>query len=339
MSNEFSLPKTVFDFKELALSNLRANSSKEGRKHTHLKVQLIEVNTDVPPVIGGFSAWTRLEGANSWYICSNGSDYYVVNKINDRVWSVYSLTKVESFVKTMDSWINGNLLLDNCWTTSGSIQRLMNGMNWSERGIGLRYEDKATPDADRTSVSIRAWYGSDATIGELFSAARDEFSISSLRLKSNSDDETRSEWYTDGRITVNSSEDIDTVIYTIGVVAEHYRNELEQATRWRDKERGSFEFEFARKVNLEGYESRVSKGTRDLKMWMVKTEDEGDFVRFGGVDMHTWDRILLDMGLDFAYMTIPGNGCVNAAPRLATVQGETVTGKTKIYYNGDEIFV
>ena len=72
---------------------------------------------------------------------------------------------------------------------------------------------------------------------------------------------------------------------------------------------------------------------------MVKTEDSGDFARFGGVDLHTWDRILLDMGNKYAYMTIPGKGCVNAAPRLVTVQGETVAGKTQVYYNGDEIFV
>ena len=334
-----ALPKTLFDFKEQALSNLRANSDRESRKQTHLKVQLIEVNTDELPRMDGFSEWRKLDGASAWYICDNASDYYVVNKVNGRVWAVYSLAKAESFNRKTDSWINGNLKLDNCWTSSSSIQRLMKDMDWSERGIGLRYEDCTAPDNDRTSVSIRAWYGNDSRIGRMFSEARNDFSVSSLRLKSNSDDETKSEWYTDGRVTVNSSEDVDTVIYTVGEVADHYCGELEQATKWRDQEKGSFEFSFSRKVDLERYEARITKGTKDLKMWMVKTEGTEDFVRFGGVDMHTWDRVFLDMGEDFAYMTVPGNGCVNAAPRLVTVQGETVTGKTKVFYNGDEIFV
>ncbi len=333
------LPKTVFEFKEQALSNLRANSKRESKKQTHLKVQLVEVNTDELPQINGFTEWRRLDGASAWYVCNNSSNTYIVNKVNERVWAIYSLAKAETFISTIDSWINGNLKLDNCWTSSGSIQKLMKRMDWAERGIGLRYEDCTAPNNDRTSVSIRAWYGNDANVGSLFSAARDDFSISSLRLKSDADDETKSEWYTDGRVTINSSEDMDTVIYTIGEVADHYRNELNQATKWRDQERGSFEFSFTRKVDLERYEARITKGSKDLKMWMVKTEDSGDFMRFGGVDMHTWDRVFLDMGEDYAYMTVPGNGCVNAAPRLVTVQGETVTGKTRVYYNGDEIFV
>lgn len=339
MSKEFSLPKTLFDFKEHALSNLRANSNKENGKQTHLKVQLIEVNTDEIPNINGFTTWERLDGTNSWYMCYNSSEFYVINKVNGRVWALYSLSKIDSFIRTTGAWINGNLLLDNCWTSASMIQNMINNKGWTEGGIGLRYEDCTTPSVDRTSVSIRAWYGNDAGVRGLFSEARDDFSISSLRLKSNSDDETKSEWYTNGRITVNSSEDVDTVIYTIGEIANHYYRELEQATKWRNEENGSFEFSFSRKVNLDNYESRVSKGTKDMKMWMIKTEGSKDFFRFGGVDLHTWDRIILDMGCEFAYMTIPGNGCVNAAPRLVTVQGETVTGKTKVFYNGDEIFV
>ena len=280
MSNRNLLPKSVSDFKELAQSNIGADSSEEGRGHKGLWVQLIEVNTDEPPIIGGFSAWTKLGGADSWYICNNGAECCTINLVNDRVWAVYSLGKTESFDRTMNSWIDGNLLLDNCWTVSGSIRRLA---------------------------------------------------------ESYSDDGTESELCDEGRITVGHSDDIDSVISAIGTIAEHYHNELELATKLRNGDEGSFEFEFARKVSLGSYERFLSKGARDLKMLMVKTEDDGDFVRFGGVDTHTWGRILLDMGLDSAYMTIPGNGCVNAVPRLAAFQGKN--GGARIYYNGDEIFV
>ena len=333
-----SIPRNLFDFKEQVIINISANSDSEERNLPPLKIQLVEVNTGEIPQMHNFTEWRLLDGTSSWYVCNNSKDYCVINKVNSRVWALYSMAKVEHFKRVTSSWINGNLLLDSCWTSSGSIQSIMKKMNWTERGIGLRYEDCTAPKSNRTSISIKARYGDDADIRDLFSAARNQFSISSLRMKSNSDDGSVSEWYTDGRITVNTSENMDFIIYMIGEISNHYHAELEQATKWRDQEKGSFEFEFSRSVDLERYESRITKGTKDLKMWMVKTEDHGDFVRFGGVDLHTWDRILLDMGDNFAYMTIPGNGCVNAAPRLVTVQGESVTGKTKVYYNGNEIF-
>jgi hypothetical protein len=70
----------------------------------------------------------------------------------------------------------------------------------------------------------------------------------------------------------------------------------------------------------------------------MEIEHHEDFRRYKGVDLHTWDRILLDVGLDYAYLTIPGKGCVNAAPRLAVLQGEDNAGVTTIYHDGVEVF-
>lgn len=76
-----------------------------------------------------------------------------------------------------------------------------------------------------------------------------------------------------------------------------------------------------------------------MKLWLVEIESGDDFKRFKGIDLHTWDRVLLDVGLDFAYLTVPGKGCVNAAPRIATIQGENSAGRTSICHDGVEIFV
>ncbi len=73
---------------------------------------------------------------------------------------------------------------------------------------------------------------------------------------------------------------------------------------------------------------------------LVETEsqDADTFKRFRGVDLHTWDRVSISMGEDFAHLTIPGNGCVNAAPRIATLQGEDNAGRTTISFDGVELF-
>lgn len=333
-----AVPKSLTEFKEAALSNLRANSESDVVRSPHLKVQLVESNVVDVPSIPGCSDWRVLDGTSRWYVCDGPDGYFVLNKANDRVWALYSMIKVGPFVKAVDSWIGGDLKLDNCWISQGCLRRTMEVLNWSERGIGLRFEDCTAKGSSRTSISIKAWYGDDARVGELFSKAREDFSINSLRMKSLADDETTSEWYTSGRITFNSSEDVDTAIYAVTDVCNRYGDELARATSLRDSERGSFEFEFSRDVDLDRYEAGVSKGMSDLKLWMVKTEDQGDFRRFKGVDTHTWDTVFLDLGQDYAYMAVPGDGCVNAAPRMVAVQGESVTGRTRVYYDGNEIF-
>ncbi len=75
-----------------------------------------------------------------------------------------------------------------------------------------------------------------------------------------------------------------------------------------------------------------------MNLWLVEVEAEPDFRRFKGIDLHTWDRVLLDVGPNFVYLTIPGSGCVNGAPRLAVVQGEDNSGKASIYHDGVEVF-
>lgn len=331
------IPKTLFEFKEYAFSNLNGNRDTGGGK-AHLKVQLIETNVSEMPRISGYSEWTPLEDTSRWYVAYNHGDYFVVNKVNDRVWAVYSLIEVKKFKKTMSSWINGNMFLDNCWFSVGSMKSVMNKMNWGESGIGLRFENSVSGCSDPVNISVKAWYGSDATIGDMFKDARENFSINSMRMKSHGEDETTSEWYTSGRITFNASDDIDSVIYATNSVCNHYFDELTHATKLRDSERGAFEFEFKRNVDLDSYARNVIKGKNNLKLWMIRTEAYSDFMRFQGVDTHTWDRIMLDMGNNYAFMSVPGKGCVNAAPRLISIQGETVTGNTKAYYNGNEIF-
>jgi hypothetical protein len=147
------------------------------------------------------------------------------------------------------------------------------------------------------------------------------------------------EWYSNGKVTINRANDIDETLLTISEMANKYFDSLVAATKLRDTSMGAFEINFSQEINLNAFSQRVLKGTGEMKLWLVETESEEDFKRFKGIDLHTWDRVLLDVGPDFAYLTIPGKGCVNAAPRIATIQGENSAGRTLIYHDGVEIFV
>jgi hypothetical protein len=101
---------------------------------------------------------------------------------------------------------------------------------------------------------------------------------------------------------------------------------------------GAFEIDFTQGIDLDAFSDTVSKGRGNMNLWLIEMEKSPDFRRYKGVDLHTWDRILLDVGLDYVYLTVPGDGCINAAPRLAVTQGEDNAGKAAIYHDGEEVF-
>lgn len=129
------------------------------------------------------------------------------------------------------------------------------------------------------------------------------------------------------------------MLISIAEIAKRYDGSLKMATELRNTTMGAFEIDFSQEINLDAFSDVVMKGTGEMKLWLVETQKEIDFRRFRGVDLHTWDRVLLDVGPDFAYLTIPGKGCVNAAPRIAVIQGEDNAGRTSIFHDGVEIFV
>lgn len=332
------IPKTLREFTSNFEKSLSENiDSTDFSNSPHLKVQLIESNIAEIPRIDDFSDWKPFEDTHNWYFCTRDKDYIVLNKYSTRIWAVYSLMKVASFSKIIDSWIRKTLYLDKCWIPSSRIKKIGNGYNWIERGIGLKYHDLLADDDTQAKVSLKAWYGPNEIITKAIGMLQDNFAVSSYRFKDNSSSSV-SEWYSSGKITFNSTDDSEIVLEAVSKTMKYYYDEITRATELRDQTKSCFEFCFNQNIDLERYSDLVNKGKSDLQLWMIEVESLSDFKRYRGVDMHTWDRIFLDLGKNYAYMTIPGNGCVNAAPRLVSIQGETIMGKTQIYYNGDEVF-
>ncbi len=119
---------------------------------------------------------------------------------------------------------------------------------------------------------------------------------------------------------------------------KRYRESIKEAEKLRDDHKGTFEFIFKPNINLNDYAESFGTGKNNLKLWMTEVESMNDFKRFRGVDLHTWDRNFLDLGENYAYLTVPGKGCVNVVPRFAKVQCENTFGAVKVYCNGIELF-
>jgi hypothetical protein len=174
----------------------------------------------------------------------------------------------------------------------------------------------------------------------VLSSAHEKFAISSTRGQKISGGSVAisAEWYSTGKVTINRAVDVEEVMLSISDIANRYEDSLLEATKIRDTKMGAFELDFTQTIDLDSFSKTVAMGRGTMNLWLVETESEPDFRRFRGVDLHTWDRVFMDLGTDYAYLTVPGKGCVNAAPRIATVQGEDNAGKTSIYFDGVEMF-
>jgi len=342
-------PSSLKEFIEHANVNLSrekeedySSSEDEDDRYPNLKVQLVESNwaNGEIPLIENFTSWNKLNDTNHWYLSESDGKYVVLNRVSNRVWALYTMMSIGDFTKIINKWIQSSLKLDNCWLSTGQIEYVgKTAMGWKESGIGIKYEDTLSADVFHSKVSLKAWYGNNDLITEMLKTAREVFSISSIRWKDKTGaTDSSSEWFSNGKITFHAASGMEDVIRCVSTISDKYNEALEEATKLRDLEKGAFEFEFKQKINLENYSDAAGKGRGNLKLWMTEVESYDDFRRFQGVDLHTWDRLFLDLGTDYAFMTIPGKGCVNAVPRLVSVQGETALGKTRILYNGNEIF-
>lgn len=311
---------------------------------TQIKAYLLESNRHIDNISCPIGTWKKLD-ANHWYTnaghTSPGSLF--LDTTRRRVWILYTILDAGEADNLITKWIAKTQGLDRCWLSRNQLLHYGANKAWQEKGIGLSFSDGLTPEENASNFSLKAWYGPTQKLpglAEILKIGKEQFAIYSTRWQKmqGGDVVISAEWYSNGKVTINKGNDIEEIIISISEMANRYEDSLLFATQLRDKKMGAFELDFTQKIDLNSFSQTVTMGRGGMNLWLVETESETDFKRFKGVDLHTWDRIFMDVGLDYAYLTIPGKGCVNAAPRIATVQGEDNAGKTSIFLDGVEMF-
>jgi len=340
-SQFIALLQAGFEDNEESLSHFGATYA------TQLKAYLIESNLTLGEHLCplGYGRWKSLD-AKHWYVNDGGQfpGSLFLDTTRERVWILYSLLDASESDSAISMWISGINGLDRCWLSRNQLMYFGKLQEWKEKGIGLKFSDGLTPDDDAGNFSLKAWYGATRKVeglDEVLKVAKEKFAIYSSRWQKISGGSVAisAEWYSNGKVTINRALDAEEVMLSISDIANRYEDALLTATKIRNAKMGAFELDFTQTIDLDAFSSAVAMGKSNMNLWLVETESESDFRRFRGVDLHTWDRVLMDVGLDYAYITIPGKGCVNAAPRIATVQGEDNAGRTSIYFDGVEMFV
>lgn len=340
--------KTLGDLKERLQAGFENNEEsleQYGKTYsTQLKAYLIESNLSIKDAGCPEGNWQKLDGSVGWYGNKNGdlSNTLFLDSTRNRVWIIYSLMDATESDFFINKWLEKKGL-DRCWLSRNHLLH-WEKMGWSQRGLGLKFSDGLSPDEENSAnFSLKAYYGANRYIeglAEVLDKAKEKFAIHSSRWQKRREGAVAitSEWYSNGKATINRALDVDEALISVAEMANRYADSLKDATELREKTMGAFELDFSQKIDLDAFSQKVATGTGEMKLWLVETESQYDFKRFRGVDLHTWDRILMDVGPDFAYLTVPGKGCINAAPRIAAIQGEDNAGKTSIYHDGVELF-
>jgi hypothetical protein len=338
------------DFKELLQAGFESNEESLeafGKTYsTQLKAYLIESNNPDPGSIKSpLGPWSKID-ASGWYLNQDSEfpNTLFLDSTRERVWILYSLLDATESDSIVEKWVRGTNGLDSCWLSRGHLLHWEKLNGWGRRGIGLRFSDGLSPEESAGNFSLKAWHGANRYVeglDDILKMAQDRFAIYSVRFQKRSGGSISisAEWYSNGKITINRATDVDEVLISIAEMANRYADSLKEASDLRDRTLASFEIDFSQPISLDAFSSAVTKGRGNMNLWLVEVETAPDFKRFKGIDLHTWDRVLLDVGPDFVYLTIPGSGCVNGAPRLAVVQGEDNSGKASIYHDGVEVFV
>ncbi|MEA2034909.1 MAG: hypothetical protein U9N40_05410 [Euryarchaeota archaeon] len=340
--------QTLSDIKKLFQAGFDDNEETLSRFNKYTKLQLkaylIESNQKKIDNFNFTSGSWRKIASTDWYVLDSGQylDSIFINASGDRVWTLYTIENAKDSDSFVERWVDNNIGLDRCWLSRGYLHHKKDKSNWEQKGIGLKYLDGLADEDEAGQFSLKAWYGNRQIEGldKIIKEASDKLAIHSTRWKKISMGETKisMEMYSEGKITINRAEDIDETLIEISETATRYEDDLVDASKMRDDKIGAFELNFKQKIDLDSFSKTVKKGKGQMRLWLTETESEDDFKRFKGVDLHNWDRVLIDIGEEYAYITVPGKGCINAVPRIATLQGEDNAGHTSIFYDGAEIF-
>lgn len=340
--------QTLQNLKEMLQAGFEDNEAllaQYGQTHlTQLKAYLLETNYPIGEIECPLGSWSSLGGAG-WYINRGGRSpsTLFLDATRKRIWILYTILDATEADAVTDNWVRCIKGLDRCWLSRNHLLHYDGNEAWQQRGLGLKFSDGLASDEEAGRFSLKAWYGATEKIpglADVLDTAKENFAIYSTRWQKLKEDSVTLavEWYSNGKATINRAIDIDEVMLSISDMANRYEDALDEATNLRDDGLGAFELNFTQSIDLEAFSKTVAMGRGRMNLWLIETETEPDFRRFKGVDLHTWDRVFLDVGPDYAYLTVPGRGCVNAAPRIATIQGEDNAGRTSIFFDGVEIF-
>lgn len=346
-------PKTRKELFSHVARRLEANTAivertgKPSRKQ--LKVFWLEVNPKYSPLPSAGSGWEETE--RRFYVLQDRDEAkrLWLEASDERIWRIYTFGPRDEVEQIIKRKLLSRRGLDRVWLAEPFMEKLRKEHGYQDRGFRLYFHDtlsSAKNPSERPKFSAKFWLGEEVPSQQkrFLDSARQTFSRSSLRLGRESRNPVSRisgllvEIYSEGCMTITTSEEPEEVLGLANEVGQRYREQLGELEGRRLQSPRPVELNFGMPVNLERFQSLVESGQGQAGLWMQRYAVDGEMHRYTGTDLHTSELINLDVGQDYAYLVTQKGGCMNAAPRLMTISAQRLSGKTGLFYEGVPLF-
>lgn len=309
-----------------------------------IKVFWIEVNAKY------FGEIIRISGANrldkDLFEISYENDTFWIDTGDKRIWQIITFAETGKTNKMIKEKLTINKGADRIWLTEKFMVGIQRKLGYNNRGFGIKFKDILTLDDEVSDFSAKFWLGKHCMEKQkrFLDSARETFSISTIRFGVNESKDQNPisgelyELYYNGHITITTSDDIENVIHVLNTIRNYYKEHLEYLEKENEKKLAFIEIIYSDEINLDGFNIITNLGQRDLKLWLQQYQEEGDIIRYSGVDMHTGDFIYLDMSKKYSYLSASKDACMNVAPRFGTLSSRYMSSSAKIVHDGVELF-
>jgi hypothetical protein len=323
--------------------NLRSMEERGEFSDYAVKTNIIESNCqvdDIPKVFSDYVIQLRPTQDKFLYIMlirpNKGKTFVLyLDSFFQRYWKLYSIEESTTINRFIDHFTHALIKIDSLWMPHQMLDNLER--DYVNAGFSIKFKQEILQENELSEdeviqLTMRLWSrGSPARrIVAILEENNLPITKTSTRLLHIIDDEIKffDEVYFDGRVTISKGTDIEEHIHFVNHIIDDYSEKMKRIENNRmylESFKGGlktsghpFEILFSKSFSLEILSEKITNSTNPFRMWGVIHDNENDFLRIAGVDVHTGDKFSMDLTSRYMRIYLPKNACGNLIFRLYT---------------------
>ena len=287
----------------------------------------------------------------------NENAVYYLDLSDRRFWILHTLDSSNIAGKLISKLVTFNpSFLDYPWFSSKSLEEI--GKLGKETGFSLKFDNKFLKPTDNSyeeklqKISMRFWGGqSNKVINNL---RKDEnitqgVSLSALGLKYNTDTGfIKSNISSTGKFVAMKGDSVDSYFNLISKVKNNYKEFLtileDNYRMGYEKKENGFKLsggytiiEFKKEIEDIIYFSEVlTSCSYPFRLWGVYDVIEKNYVKINGIDLHTNNKVNIELTPNWMRIFLPKESCGNVISRLFSNLQNYFDSQIKLRGNDDE---
>jgi hypothetical protein len=272
-----------------------------------------------------------------------------------RYWKLYNMEDSIIVDRFIDRFTHALVKIDSLWMPHQMLDNFEK--NYVSAGFSIKFKQEILQENEFleneiTQLTMRLWSrGNPAQrIVTILKENNLPITKTSTRLLHIVNDDVKflDEVHFDGKVTISKGTDIEEHIHFVNNIIEEYSDKMERIEKNRlylERFEGGFKssghpFEvlFSDSFDLEILSEKIINSTNPFRMWGVIYDNDDDFVRIAGVDLHTGDKFTMDVSSTYMRIYLPKYACGNVIFRLYTNIQQSLDPGVKIRDQFGRIF-